>query len=160
MNHIVNAMRAQILSRLEKFGWTFQAVVHDVAIPFVYTIGVSQHKAGAANMPELIMSSTQLHPSQMQDIMHSLATVWRESGQITLGQLPEIEGDRGSYRNLKAVGLDTVKVKDTHTCQVEVIDPAEQYKVVQIMFADKAGRYPDEEGYDFASYPQEALSHL
>lgn len=160
MNKFINNqddLTVSIMNRVRQFGFTFQAVVagDDNPTAYVYTIGASEM---GNNYPELIMSGNNLEATQMQDIMYSLVMLWRHQGYVDTGLIAPLKGDRGTYSGLKLVDADQLTIKDTHTCQVYLINPDETYNVVQVMFPDRNGKYPDENGYDQESYPQEDLT--
>jgi hypothetical protein len=98
---------------------------------FTYTIG--NHEKG---LPELILVG--LNNNVAGQILNMLGEQQRAakqalSGDVSLG---------GQYPVHCVEVTEVPKVKDEYTCQVEEYYGTRDYRVVQVLFPDKQGRYP------------------
>lgn len=138
----------QLEANIEKFGWTFMGVFGTEDQPitnFVYTIGLTEK-----GMPEVFVSGN-FAPQSMQSIAGTVAQEFAD--HALAGTEPEL-GEREDLFNLK---VELRVVHDTDKCNIARKFYGDRVRVVQVIWSDKEGRLPGEEGYDFEKFPQEIL---
>ncbi len=110
-----------------------------IGVPgFAYTIGNA-----LKGLPELLLLGP-FNPQIVCGILNDLSEHMREKGSPLPVGLCSLSG----YSHAFLVRLAGQKAKDEYTIQASAFYDHEDYKVLQILLCDRAGRYPDDEDCD------------
>lgn len=115
-------------------------------LPFTYTAGL------APLGPELWLSA--LAPDTSTEVLNLLAAKVRTWGLVPLDGLVVAPGGDVAV----PMKLREVAVTPAHAALAWILYPREHRAVVQVLWPDTSGRYPDEDEYDQRRFPQELLA--
>lgn len=140
---------------VQEFGWIIQPVLptrNTPGIPYFHTIGLCE-----TGLPELIISAL-LAPEKAQTLLNELARVHLrdtfEPGDTLLW--PRV--DNTGMPPLRVVETRDPPVQQAYEYAQDPYNATGRVQVVQILWPDRAGRYPDQDGYNQADEPQEMFS--
>ncbi len=144
----------QYFTRVRKIvresGWMVQGVLPSKGkphfVPFYYTVGLTD-----AGLSELIISWPGT-PEMGQDLLNNAAR-GHVKNEIKPGDMLDFVANVPS----RAVAADPHKA-DIQQAYNYVRDPFQtknKIRLIQILYPDAEGKFPDEVGYDFAACPQQ-----
>lgn len=140
-----DAYLAHIADLIAERGWAVQAVAGDsFDATFSYTVGLT-----AKGLPELWIAT--LHPKQAALLLNTLGDKAVAEGALPLGVPLDIDWSV-PVRLRGPVAVDTAEV-----FVASAVYPDAQVTVVQVLWPDDAGVFPDEVGYNERRYPQRLL---
>jgi hypothetical protein len=148
----VTVLRDEMLGRLAEMvsrsGWALQGVFGDtVESVFTYTVGLTE-----AGLPELWLGS--LDPRQAGAVLNGLAVMHLAAaadGGLPVGEPVDCEFSvRFRLRG-------PVQARAGETFAAFQMYGEEAVSLLQVLWPDAAGKYPDEWGYDHAAFPQRLL---
>lgn len=142
---------AKVRAMVREHGWIVQGVMPTAAdppgtIPFAYTIGLTD-----AGLPELIISWPG-QPGMARDLLNNAAGGHLKD-EIQHGQILDYVANIPS----RAIAADPHKAEIQQAYNY-VNDPdrvRDKIRLIQILWPDANGRFPDEDGYNFVDFPQE-----
>lgn len=147
-NERAQALFHQLEDNIDRNGYTFMGVFGTEDQPitgFVYTIGLTEK-----GMPEVFVSGN-YGAHSMQAIAGTVAQELVSHAEA--GTEPAL-GVREDLFNLK---VELRVVTDTDKCNVARRFYGDRVRVLQVIWSDKEGRLPHEDGYDVTKFPQEIL---
>lgn len=145
----LDAYTVQLVDIIEKVGWAVQGVFGDqdetgLAVSFCYTVGLTE-----ASLPELFID--RLSPSQGQPILNALATKMRAGETFAPGDTVDIEYSV-PFRLRGPVDTAEAEANTARRLYGEI-------DLWQVLWPDREGRFPDEEGYDHVAFPQRLITN-
>lgn len=122
-------------------GFTLIGVFDDVGNDpsFVYSIGLTE-----MGWPELLLIGD-INPMFLEIIMTEVVDHFRKVGSVVPGDIGGII--TGGY-DLRVIEVDSAVAGAKYGCQVKNFYPGRDIKFMQVLWPDKAGVFPNEEGYD------------
>jgi hypothetical protein len=130
---------------IARFGFTFVGVFDPMkpTPPFVYSIGMT-----AKNMPEVLMIGG-FHPHIAERILADVLAHWQVHGPTTEGLMPNmIRFKDASLHPLKMRLIENaLPVVDEYVIQAQQFYTRDDIRVVQVLWPDTNGVFPDEPGY-------------
>ncbi|MFI5608861.1 DUF4262 domain-containing protein [Amycolatopsis sp. NPDC051903] len=119
---------AEILARIEEYGWCVQGVLGtDSRPPWAYTVGLTAH-----GLPELLVAG--LPPQPAEALLTAVA-------ERAIGAGPPRPGEVFSLRGLPAVEIVALAEPSAHLL-VAVSLYGKEIRALQLVHADEAGRFP------------------
>lgn len=147
----VQAYLGDVASAMAEHGYTLQAVFGSrPGDAFTYTVGLT-----GVGLPELWLGT--LAPEQAGAILRELVDRIREA-HPTGGSLEPGPIDAGFTVGFRLRGpVDPVEAQVGLARQMH---PLSEVSVMQVLWPDDAGRFPDEAAYDAGRFPQRLLPVL
>lgn len=136
---------AQLKANIARVGYTFVGVFDpDGKDPnFAYSIGLTER-----GWPEVLLIGN-INPAFIEILLTDLIEGWIKAGEVKLGDNPDlIAFADGSSHAMRVVEVDWEEAVTFYGCQVPFFYPDRDIKFVQALWPDKAGVFPDEEGYN------------
>ncbi len=149
MTRPTRLIRDPILGKLAELiaehGWAVQGVFGDTRDSvFSYTVGLSER-----SLPEFWLGT--LDPRQAQPILNNLARLALSRGRLPVDEPIDIEW------SIPFRLRGPVDKQASEAFAAKALYGWEAVEVVQVLWADRQGRFPDEEGYDGEGFPQRLL---
>ncbi len=118
-----------------------RAVLHVGASDFTYTIGNANK-----DLPELLLAGPRVNPVSVRNILNILSDKMIERGKpFDDGEMVDVGGKCPVY----ICEATAAKVKTEFTVQVGHILGKTDYRVLQVVLCDPAGRFPWDPGCEF-----------
>lgn len=134
-----------ILMKIGEHGFTLIGVFDpEKKLPtFVYSIGLTER-----GWPEVLFIGN-LNPAIIEILLTDLIEGWVKAGEVKMGDNPDLIafGD-GTSHALRVVDIPLNEAISEYGCQVPYFYPDMDIRFVQALWPDKAGKFPDEEGYN------------
>ncbi|MFI7493078.1 DUF4262 domain-containing protein [Micromonospora echinaurantiaca] len=136
---------------IDEIGWSITAVLPapgETDTPFAYTVGLTEH-----NLPELVIAG--LDPLIAQALLNDLARrVHDRAERLTHGQ--RVTDLLAGYA---AVIIEGPATEALHPGAAYARYGADGVRLQQIVWPDKHGRFPWDDGYAYPSQVQPLLGH-
>jgi hypothetical protein len=135
-----------MVSRIAKHGYTLVGVFDPEGKdpPYVYSVGLTQR-----GWPEVILVTACMRPQTIETLLADLLAQWFHAEKVVMGDNPDLLFMRdGSSHALRVVDVDNNDViLNDYAGQVGIFFEEDDVKFVQVLWPDKSGKFPDEEGY-------------
>lgn len=144
---------ASVAERVREHGWIVQGVVgEEPSETFGYTVGLH-----AKGLPELWIGT--LNPTtQGADVLNDIAAAAVGGLPLEVGLVGRTAADwQMPLRLVGPVDLDDAGVNVAKVFAREDSND-EPLQVLQVLWPDADGRFPDEDGYDHDAFPQRVLA--
>jgi hypothetical protein len=143
----IKKVDAQLQENVEKYGWTFIGVFDPEGLTpsFVYTVGLTEK-----GLPEVFMSGN-FAPQSMQNIVNMVAQKLVEHAEQGTAFHHGVRTDLFNFP------VDLRYVEDTEKCNKARAWYGDRVRVLQIVWSDDNGHFPNDPLYKSEQFPQEIL---